>query len=440
MPLAIEYLPLDALHPRASNPRTHSRKQIQQIADSLKRFGWTNPILIDADNGIIAGHGRWAAARLQGLSEVPVIRHGDLTEAEVRAYVIADNKLAANAGWDEALLRIELGELMAADLDFSIEITGFETPEIDIIMAGDASRAEPEVAQEPADGPTTSREGDLWELGVHRLICGDSLKPETFQALLGDTRAAAVFTDPPYNVRIRDVVGKGRKQHREFAMASGEMTEPEFEAFLQQAFDRIASASSAGAIAFVCMDWRHANTVMTAAAGRLSELKNICVWDKGVGGMGSLYRSRHELVFVYKVGTGSHVNNVELGRHGRNRTNVWSYPGVQTRRGDLALHPTVKPISMVADAIRDVTRRKDVVLDPFLGSGTTLLAAEQTGRRCYGVELDPRYVDLIIRRFEAETGLKARHAVTGELFSERARAAEISEIDPQVGTKPNAAG
>lgn len=417
--MKIETLSLNALRPRPNNPRTHSPKQIQQLADSIERFGWTNPILIDASNFIIAGHGRWMAARKLGLESAPVIRNTNMSAAEIRAYVIADNKLAQNAGWDDDLLRIELGELMEMDLDFSIEITGFETPEIDIIMDDGEYEHAPEIAEEPSPGPAVSQPGDLWLLGPHRLYCGDALDEASYQAVLADRKAATIFTDPPYNLKVSEIVNKGRKKHREFAMASGEMEPGEFAAFLNSAFKLMASSCVPGAIAFVCMDWRHAEELLAAGKQQFDELKNICVWDKGVGGMGSLYRSQHELVFIYKVSAGKHVNNIQLGRYGRNRTNLWRYPGVQSRRKDLQLHPTVKPISMVADALRDVTKRNDVVLDPFLGSGTTLLAAERTERIFCGIELDPAYVDLVVERFERETGTSAIHATSGETFRQR---------------------
>lgn len=427
--MKIEQISVDALRPRPNNPRTHSPKQIQQIADSIECFGFTNPILADNSNTIIAGHGRWAAARKLNLEKVPVVRLTDMSEDEIRAYVIADNKLAENAGWDADLLRVELGELMALDLDFSIEITGFETPEIDILMDVSEPSAAPEIAEEPSSEPPVSQQGDLWLLGGHRLYCGDALSDVSYQALMAGETAAAVFTDPPYNLKIGEILNKGGTKHREFAMASGEMDADSYEAFLETALSKMAPRCSPGAIAFICMDWRHIRELATVGHCLFEDLKNISVWDKGVGGMGSLYRSQHELVFVFKVSAGKHVNNIQLGRHGRNRTNVWRYPGVQSRREDLQLHPTVKPISMVADALRDVTLRGDVVLDPFLGSGTTLLAAERTGRTCYGIELDPAYVDLVIERFERETGVEAIHAASGKTFAQVASARPSSAAD-----------
>jgi DNA methylase/ParB-like nuclease family protein len=425
--LSVIYQDVDTLKPRTTNPRTHSKKQITQIANAIRRFGFTNPVLVDDANRIIAGHGRVEGAKVVGLDQVPTVRLSDMSEAEIRAYVIADNRLAENAGWDRALLGIELQYLTELEIDFDVTVTGFELPEIDLLIgelsltANDNDAADAVV--EVAAGPAVTRLGDIWCFGTsHRLICGDSTKPETFQQLLGEDRAQMVFTDPPYNVPISGHVGGlGSIQHREFAMASGEMSPAEFTAFLESAFRHLATYSLDGAIHFQCMDWRHCPEIMAAGAAAYTELKNICVWAKNNGGMGSLYRSQHELVFVFKSGTAPHINNVELGRHGRNRTNVWSYAGVNgfgEDRGDLNLHPTVKPVAMVADAIRDCSHRKGIVLDAFVGSGTTLIAAEKTGRRGYGIEIDPAYCDVTIRRLRAVCGLEAVLEGTGQRFAE----------------------
>jgi DNA modification methylase len=424
--LSIDYQPVSALQPRSTNPRTHSKKQIIQIANAIRRFGFTNPILVDDANGIVAGHGRIEAAKIVGLDQVPTVRLSAMSEAEIRAYVIADNRLGENAGWDRALLGLELQYLTELEIDFDVTLTGFELPEIDILI-GDLSLAandnDPaDAVVEVASGPAISRPGDVWQIGNHRLICGDSTRLETYQQLLGDARAQVVFTDPPYNVPIiGHVGGLGAIQHREFAMASGEMSPAEFTAFLQSVFGHLATYSVDGAIHFQCMDWRHVPEILTAGTAAYSELKNICVWAKNNGGMGSLYRSQHEFVFVFKSGAAPHINNVELGKHGRYRTNVWNYAGVNSfggDRADLNLHPTVKPVAMVADAIRDCSNRKGIVLDAFVGSGTTLIAAEKTGRRGYGVEIDPQYCDVTIRRLRAVCGLDAVLEATGQRFGE----------------------
>ncbi len=429
--LTVVSLPVAGLQTYPGNARTHSRSQIQQIARSIETFGWTNPILIDPEGIVIAGHGRLAAAKLLRLDRVPTIRITDLTPEQRRAYVLADNKLAENAGWDRELLAIELEGLIKADLDFEIDVTGFSMGEIDVVIGpAPADAASPDPADawtDDDDAPPVSRRGDLWRLGPHRLLCGDALCAADYQRLMGREKAGIAFTDPPYNVPIAGhVSGKGRRRHRAFPMAAGEMTPENFTGFLQAAFTLIASNVRSGAIAFVCMDWRHQREILEAGTAAFIELKAMCVWSKGAGGMGSLYRSAHELVFVFKAGTGRHVNNVALGAHGRNRTNVWSYPGMASfgRNRDDALdrHPTVKPVALVAAALLDCSRRKDIVLDPFGGSGTTLIAAHRTGRRARVIEIDPLHVDGAVRRFQAQTGEAALHAETGVSFAQLAEA------------------
>jgi len=404
------------LKPRKNNPRTHSKKQIEQIAASIEQFGFINPVLIDGDDGIIAGHGRVEAAKLLGMSDVPALRVDHLSPAQVRAYVIADNKLAENAGWDRALLALELQEL-SVDLDFDVTVTGFDAAEIDLLVQ-DLDQNEIDEADEvPAierSAPAVSRLGDLWDLGNHVLVCGDALNKDTYAKLLGQKKAQMVFTDPPYNVAIAAVSGLGKAKHREFAMASGEMSPAEFTNFLNEAFVQLVDFSSDGSLHFICMDWRHLRELLDAAVKPYRELKNLCVWSKANPGMGSLYRSAHELVFLFKNGSAAHVNNVELGRFGRNRSNVWEYAGQTSfgpeRETELAMHPTVKPVAMIADAILDCSNRGQIVLDAFAGSGSTLVAAEKTGRFGYGIEIDPHYVDTIIRRFKAVFGIKAKLA------------------------------
>lgn len=423
--LQISYRDPRDLKPRARNPRTHSPKQIKQIAASIKEFGFISPVLVDRGGGIIAGHGRVEAAKLIGMADVPTVRVDHLSPAQIRAYVIADNKLAENAGWDRELLALELQEL-SVELNFDVTITGFETAEVDLII-GDLSYQTPDEADQVPEVdrsvPAVSRPGDRWHIGDHVLLCGDSLKRQSYAALLGSQRAEMVFTDPPYNVPIDGhVSGKGHVRHREFAMASGEMTTEEFTQFLATAFGHFLEFSRDGSIHFVCMDWRHMREVLDAAKDQYDELKNLCVWSKTNAGMGSLYRSQHELVFVFKNGSAPHVNNVELGRFGRNRTNIWTYAGANTfgsdRDAELVMHPTVKPVAMVADAILDCSKRNGIILDAFGGSGSTLIAAERTGRRGYGIELDPHYVDTIIRRFNEVCGVKAVHAETVLSFAE----------------------
>ncbi|MEM7663399.1 MAG: DNA methyltransferase [Pseudomonadota bacterium] len=425
VPIGVERLAISSLKPSKRNARTHSKKQIKQIATSIREFGFINPVLIDESGTILAGHGRVDAAKELGMTEVPVVRIEHMTEAQKRAYVIADNQLALHAGWDEAILAIEFEEL--GDLGFDLSLTGFEMGDIDQIIANigfDGDEVEEPSVPEPSSGPAITQPGDIWQIGTHRLICGDATKPDTYDRLLDGAKADLVFTDPPYNVPIDGhVSGLGKQTHREFTMASGEMTEKEFEAFLRTVFGQLARFSKDGAIHYICMDWRHMGEVLAAAEDTYSELKNLCVWAKSNGGMGSLYRSQHELVFVFKSGTARHINNVKLGKHGRNRTNLWSYAGAnafsETRDDDLAMHPTVKPLALVKDAILDCSNRNSIVLDGFAGSGTTLLAAHETGRKGYGVEIDPAYCDVILTRLKA-AGLILTHAETGQVFNTRA--------------------
>jgi DNA modification methylase len=417
---AIEHIAASRLRPWARNARTHSKKQIRQVADSIRTFGFTSPVLIDAEHTILAGHCRVQAAKLLCMATVPCIRIETMTPAEKRAYVLADNKLALNAGWDEDLLAEELQALLADDLGFDIGITGFSIPEIDGLIEGltPEEPGDPEDDWLPEPGPPRCRLGDVWQLGPHRLICGDALGPDVVGQLMDGETARMVFTDPPYNVKIDGHVGgSGRIKHREFAMASGEMSTDEFTAFLRTSFRNLANACIDGAIVYICMDWRHMQEVLDAADGVFAELKNLIVWVKDNGGMGTFYRSRHELIFAFKVGAAPHVNSFELGQHGRYRTNVWQYRGVNTlkagRMAELELHPTVKPVQMIADAIRDVSGRGEIVLDLFGGSGSTLIAAEKTGRRAHLCELDPVYCDRIIRRWEAWAKDEAEQLVCG---------------------------
>jgi DNA modification methylase len=435
--LAITYRNLSELKPYARNARTHSRAQIKQIADSITRFGFTNPILIDDDDHIIAGHGRAAGAKLLGASEVPTVRLSHLSLDEKRAYILADNRLAEKAGWDREILAIELQELI--EQDFEVELTGFKMGEIDVIL-DEAEEAKREASgpedniPEPLAGVSVSLPGDLWILGAHRLLCADAREPSSYDRLLNGEKAEFVFTDPPYNVPIDGhVCGLGRIRHREFAMGCGEMTREAFTLFLATVFRHLSANTADGSIHQICMDWRHMGEMLAAGHEVYSEFKNLCVWNKTNAGMGSFYRSKHELVFVWKSGTAPHLNNFELGQYGRTRTNVWDYPGVNTMRSgrisDLALHPTVKPVGLVADAIKDCSKRGSLVLDPFCGSGTVLIAAERTGRKARAMEIDPEYVDVALRRWQAYTGKTAvltEHGETFEMISEHRAASRLA--------------
>jgi DNA modification methylase len=409
------------------NPRTHTPRQIRQIARSIDQFGFNVPVLVDATLKVIAGHGRVMACQQLGWSEVPTIALEHLSDAQAKAFAIADNRLTENSKWDERLLAQQLQELSLLDLDFNLEVTGFDMGEIDLRIEGLVAQPEDDddpadVLPEPQTGSSVTRPGDLWLLDRHRVYCASAVEEASYGAIMQDEKAAMVFTDPPYNVAIQgNVSGLGTIRHREFMMGSGEMSEAEFARFLADACSLLARHSADGALHFVFMDWRHMAELLAAGRRVYAELKNVCVWVKNHTGMGALYRSRHELIFVFKYGRAAHRNNVQLGSFGRDRTNVWLYPSPRTPTDEgnlLALHPTVKPVRLVADAILDCTARGDIVLDGFLGSGTTLIAAERVGRRCYGLELDPLYVDTVVRRWQALTGESARHAASGRPFNE----------------------
>ena len=368
-------------------------------------------MLIDKDCCIIAGHGRVMAAQKLGLKDVPTIRLDHMSDDEKRAYILADNRLAEKAGWDQNILALEFQHLLEVpDLNFDVELTGFETAEIDLMIDGlNASVPDPDDQIPEPDAVTVTKDGDLWILGDHLLYCGNSLDEGSFNMVMAGDKAQVCLTDPPYNVPIDGHVGNsGKTKHREFAMASGEMSDEEFMRFLEKVMWWMRRHSENGSIHYVFMDWRHMMALSIAADLVELEFKNLCVWVKDNGGMGSLYRSRHELIHVFKSGDAPHINNIQLGKFGRYRTNVWEYPGVNSfgngRMDELKMHPTVKPVAMLSDAIKDVSRKKDIVLDPFGGSGSTLMAAERTGRCARLIEIDPVYCDVIIRRWQDMTG------------------------------------
>ena len=426
--LVIETMsPASLIHDQC-NPRQHTATQIKQIARSIEAFGFCVPTLVDAGNRIIAGHGRVSAAIAAGRSEVPVIRLGHLSAAQAKAFAIADNRLSEVATWDRRLLGEVFSGLAALELDFSLEVTGFSMTEIDLTIEGLSVHMgeDPDPADALDDTDLTAavtRPGDLWRLGPHRLLCGDALDPISFRTLMQGSLAQAVIADAPYNVAIDGhVSGNGGIRHREFAMASGEMRDEQFAEFLTTITRNLAVHSAPGSLHYLFMDWRHLGVLLQAGEQSYDQLVNICVWTKHNAGMGSFYRSQHELVCVFRNGDVQHRNNVQLGRFGRNRSNVWAYRGINDfgRSGEegnlLALHPTVKPVAMLADALLDCTARGDLVLDPFLGSGSTLIAAQRVGRVCHGMEIDPLYVDTAIRRWQRFSGDMAIHAESGDSF------------------------
>lgn len=423
---------IHSLKPFRKNPRGHPEAQIAALMKSIERF-WTIPILIDETGTILAGHLRWEVAKRLGMAKVPTIMIVGLSESEKSAVVIADNRLPEQAIWDFDLLREHFKELI--ELDFDVEFTGFSTGEVDLIIDGNVAQE----AGNPADdlngfalnGPAISKSGDIWEVGRHRVICGNALERRFYERLLHGDVAQMVVTDPPYNVPIAGhAMGRGKVRHRNFEQAAGEMSPAEFIQFLERFIRLAITFSRDGSIHYIFMDWRHLPELLKAAKALYAEWKNLLVWNKDNAGQGSFYRAKHELIAVLKNGTAPHINNFGLGAKGRYRTNVLDYPSVNSlhpaRKGDLALHPTVKPVALIADLIRDCSKRKGVILDPFGGSGTTILAAERTGRIARLIELDPLYVDVAVRRWERITGVPARHATSGLSFEQVAAERGVS--------------
>ncbi|WP_448140236.1 site-specific DNA-methyltransferase [Sphingopyxis fribergensis] len=422
--LEVYYRSVTDLSVNPSNARRHSKKQIEKIAASIKSFGFNVPLLVDGVGQLIAGHGRLAAAQQLGITEVPAIAIAGLSEAQLRAFAIADNRIAELSDWDEGVLAAEFEELLklGEDLDFEIIDTGFEIGKIDQLVSKTKElEAEPDEILDPETVPPVTRRGDLWQCGRHLIFCGDARDPDSYRILMGEKRADMVISDPPYNVPINGhVSGLGKTKHREFVMAAGEMSDHEFDNFLEAACIPMREHSREGALIYLFMDWRHLASLIAVGSRIFTEFKALCVWNKLKGSMGSLYRSQHELVAVFKKGTAPHINNVELGKHGRTRTNIWDCPGMASfgygRDEALKMHSTVKPVQLIADAIMDCTKPGDIVLDPFGGSGTTALSAERTGRTARLVELDPRYVDVTLARFHRKMGSRPVNLWTGELF------------------------
>jgi DNA modification methylase len=417
----VEYRDIDTVVPYARALRKHPERQIVQLTGSMLRFGFSMPLLVDANGVLICGEARLEAAKRLGLTQVPVLVATFWSAAQVKAYRLADNQLATAASWNEELLRIELAEIIDI-AEVPVEVLGWSTGEIDVILDQPAANDDEEAAlvPEPPVDPV-SRTGDLWLMDKHRLLCGSSLEAAAWDQLMAGQIAAFSLNDSPWNVKVNGhVSGSGR--HAEFAMASGEMTREEFQAFNAGYLRNIMGHLKDGGIVMAFMD--HAHLAELMAAGREVGLHhhNLCVWVKTNGGMGSLWRSQHELVLVLKHGTAPHTNAVELGKHGRYRTNVWHAAGANsfgaTRDQDLADHPTVKPTGLLADAIRDVTHPGEIVVDAFSGSGSTILACERTKRVGYAIEIAPGYVDVGVRRWEAATGRQAVLAETGETFAE----------------------
>ncbi|MEQ8229328.1 MAG: DNA methyltransferase [Rhodospirillales bacterium] len=417
----VEYVSVEVPKVYEKNPRAHSKRQRRKLDASIEVFGVVVPILLDNKDKIVAGEALFLSAERLGYTEVPVTRIHHLSDEAVKALRIALNRIGELGDWDEAKLAAELSILV--DVGFEVELSGFETAEIDFIIEGQGGSAASSLADEtPAlEKLAVTQRGDLWYLDDHRVLYGNAREPASYSVLMGGALAQMVISDFPYNCKVNGHVS-GSGKHQEFIEASGEMNPDEYRVFVRESMANLVAFSDEGSLHYLFTDWRQL-PIFEAVGGELYDAKiNLAVWAKPNGGMGSMYRSRHELIPVFKKGKGSHINNVELGRFGRNRTNVWEYEGCNSfsaeRRADLALHPTPKPVALIADAIKDASKRGGLVLDPFLGSGTTVIACEETGRICAGMELDPLYVDVIIRRWETFTGGEARHAETGMTFRE----------------------
>lgn len=423
--LRIEYRPVSSLERYARNAKNHPKAQIKKIAASIKAFGWTNPIIIDASGTILCGHGRLEAAISIGMNTVPTIMIDHLSDADRSAYIIADNIIAEQAGWSKQTLASELSGL--AEIGYELELTGLDTLKIETLLSIDDPEEEVDDDVELLDDneAPVCRIGDLWDIGNQRLIVGDARDPDVYDRLLGKETVQLVITDPPYGCRIENnVSGNGKVKHTDFVAGAGETSLPEFSmTLLRPAFKCMARHCTSGAIAFVFSDWRAAPYVLDAASGVFLETKQLIVWAKTNGGQGAFYRSAHELIYAFKVSEGHHINNFKLGEGGRYRTNVWTYAGANVFRAgrmqDLTDHPTVKPKKMIADAILDCSKRGGVILDAFAGSGTTLCAAAITGRFGRAIELDPKYADVILRRVQKETGEMAM--MDGQPFDDVAR-------------------
>ena len=416
--ISIVYVSLDDLKSAPRNARRHSVKQLRKLTTNIQTNGSLVPILIDRSGRIIAGHGRVEAARRAGLTEVPAIYVEHLSPAQIEALALAENRISDDAGYSAETLSQILRDL-AVDVDFDLSTTGYDVGEIDFMLVEQDDGDDGEPVEANRSTGSISRVGDTYVIGSHRIACGDARDAAVYTRLFGSDRAQASISDFPYDLPINGhVSGAGR--HSEFPMASGEMSRTQFTQFIRTTAARIVECSADGSLHYIFMDHRHIRELLDGCQDAFSEQLNLCVWKKNNGGLGSLYRSQHELVFVFKNGNAAHINNVMLGKYGRNRTNIWEYPGANSfgkgRRGMLDRHATSKPIALIADAIMDCSHHGGVILDAFLGSGTTVLAAQRTGRRCFGIELDPHFVDMSVQRAAAAVGEAAIHLESGLTF------------------------
>jgi DNA modification methylase len=439
--LKIDRLPIDSVRPATRRVRRAEAGQIAKIMSSIRKFGLCAPILISRERAIVHGHLVWEAARQLGIEEVSCLVVEHLSPSELRMLTIALNRLGETGTWDFEAVRLEFQELTFLGED--MVVTGFEAAEIDMVLVSEEVRTPDEEAAEipPLGDVAVSRIGDVWLMGEHKLAQGDARDAKCYAALMGsDELAQLVLTDVPYNISVKKISGDDR--HREFAMASGEMDRPKYGAFNRDWMSTVAHFLIDGGVISTAIDWRNIDIIIEAGRGLGLDLINLIVWSKSNAGQGSLWRSAHELYPIFKKGKAPHVNNVALGRHGRWRSNIWTYPGGSSLGSDsrdgLELHPTVKPRAMLEDALYDVTNRGDIVIDCFCGSGSMVVAAEATGRRCRAIEIDGLYCDVIIERWQAMTRREAILESTGETFARvaEARSRTVSAI-PAI---PNAEG
>jgi len=431
----VRYCPIDGLKPLGRRTREHSSEQVAALALSIQTFGFCEPVIIDAEGHVIVGYGRILAAKGLGWTEVPTLTVSHLSAAQMRAYMIASNRIAELAGWNKEFLALEFKDLARMDLDFSLDATGFTIEEREALTFGVNLPEEREDDLPAGTAEVVSCLGDLWACGDHRVLCGDALAPESYAILTEGEPVQAVLTDPPYNVPTQGHITSNRA-HGDFVQAAGEMSEAEFAAFLLAVMTRLFEVLAPGGLVYAFMDWRSIANLVGATKTAGLVLLNLIVWAKTQAGQGSFYRSQHELIVQALKPGAAHRNNIQLGRNGRHRSNVWTYAGVggfgAAKARERALHPTVKPVALLRDALLDCTLPGELVCDSFSGSGGVVLACESTGRRARVMDLDPRYVDVTVTRWEGYTGRQAIHAETGLTFAETARARLAAAARPPV--------
>lgn len=397
-----------------------NERQHRQLMASIAKFGFITAIVVKGRE-VVVGEARLRAALELGVERVPAVDVGHLNAAEVRQFRIADNRLAELREWDPIALRAEFDEIIVLEPDLNIEAMGYEIPEFDIALQSPADAIDPDDGPVPVSETTFSRPGDVWEIDGHAIMCGDARSRTDWRAILGGKSPAVIIADPPWNCPVKSHMGgKGAIQHPEFVMASGEMSDAEFLGFQRDWLACACEYSVPGGLLYVASDWRALHATTEAAHSCDLEQINLCVWRK-TPGMGSMYRSAHELFLVLRKSGAQHQNNIRLGAYGRFRSNCWDYPGASSfgiGREALAIHPTAKPVALLRDIFLDCTRRGDVVVDPFSGSGSTLIAAQRTGRAARVIELDPRYVDAAVRRYEQVFGRAPRLRSSGLTFKE----------------------